>query len=161
MWYNLSMKVSDYKYIIVGAGFFGATVAERLASRGEKVLVIDRRKHVAGNAYSYRDENTGIEIHQYGSHIFHTDNEEVWNYITRFTEFNILCSYNRSLQQTVFRCTDKIARYFTPLHLCDNKPVEKVSPNYIDLVAEAFQEIYHHVLRHYPVIMIFYTIIYK
>ena len=88
MWYNLSMKVSDYKYIIVGAGFFGATVAERLASRGEKVLVIDRRKHVAGNAYSYRDEKTGIEIHQYGSHIFHTDNEEVWNYITRFTEFN-------------------------------------------------------------------------
>ena len=82
------MKVSDYKYVIVGAGFFGATVAERLASRGEKVLVIDRRKHVAGNAYSYRDEKTGIEIHQYGSHIFHTDNEEVWNYITHFTEFN-------------------------------------------------------------------------
>lgn len=80
--------MEKYNYVVVGAGFFGATVAERLASKGKKVLVIDRRNHVAGNAYSYADEETGIEIHKYGSHIFHTELDEVWDYITKFGEFN-------------------------------------------------------------------------
>jgi len=79
---------SKYDLIVVGAGFYGATVANKIAERGKKVLVLDRRNHVAGNAYSYRDEKTGIEIHKYGSHIFHTEDEEVWEYITKFTEFN-------------------------------------------------------------------------
>ncbi|MDO4967846.1 MAG: UDP-galactopyranose mutase [Candidatus Saccharibacteria bacterium] len=79
---------SKYDLIVVGAGFYGATVANKIAERGKKVLVLDRRNHVAGNAYSYRDEKTGIEIHRYGSHIFHTEDEEVWEYITKFTEFN-------------------------------------------------------------------------
>ena len=78
----------NYDYIIVGAGFFGATVAERLAEKGKKILVIDRRDHLAGNAYSYTDAATGIEVHKYGSHIFHTELDEVWDYITKFTEFN-------------------------------------------------------------------------
>ncbi|MDO4978939.1 MAG: UDP-galactopyranose mutase [Candidatus Saccharibacteria bacterium] len=82
------MELEKYDFLIVGAGIFGATVAERLASEGKKVLVIDRRDHIAGNIFSYTDSATGIEIHKYGSHIFHTENEEVWNYITRFTEFN-------------------------------------------------------------------------
>lgn len=77
-----------YDYVIVGAGVFGATVAERLASRGCPVLVIDRRDHLAGNIYSYTDAETGIEVHKYGSHIFHTEMDEVWDYITQFTEFN-------------------------------------------------------------------------
>lgn len=77
-----------YDYGIIGAGVFGATVAERLASAGKKVLVIDRRKHLAGNIYSYTDEGTGIEVHKYGSHIFHTEMDEVWDYITEFAEFN-------------------------------------------------------------------------
>lgn len=77
-----------YDYGIIGAGVFGATVAERLASAGKKVLVIDRRKHLAGNIYSYIDEGTGIEVHKYGSHIFHTEMDEVWDYITEFAEFN-------------------------------------------------------------------------
>lgn len=81
-------KINDYKYIVVGAGVFGATVAERLAASGEEVLVVERRDHIAGNVYSYTDEETGIEIHKYGSHIFHTEDQEVWNYITKFTEFN-------------------------------------------------------------------------
>lgn len=75
-------------YLVVGAGVFGATVAERLAEAGLKVLVIDRREHLAGNIYSYTDEETGIEVHKYGSHIFHTEMDEVWDYITHFTEFN-------------------------------------------------------------------------
>ncbi len=78
----------EINYLIVGAGIFGATVAERLASAGNKVLVIDRRDHLAGNIYSYTDEETGIEVHKYGSHIFHTEMDEVWDYITKFTEFN-------------------------------------------------------------------------
>ncbi len=75
-------------YLVVGAGVFGATVAERLASKGKKVLVIDRREHLAGNIYSYTDSETGIEVHKYGSHIFHTESDEVWNYVTKFTDFN-------------------------------------------------------------------------
>ena len=82
------MNTQDYPYLIVGAGVFGATVAERLANAGHKVLVIDRRDHLAGNAYSYEDPETKIEVHKYGSHIFHTENDEVWDYITKFTEFN-------------------------------------------------------------------------
>ena len=80
--------MDKYDYLVVGAGVFGATVAERLADAGLKVLVIDRREHLAGNIYSYTDEETGIEVHKYGSHIFHTEMDEVWDYITHFTEFN-------------------------------------------------------------------------
>ncbi|MBQ3474275.1 UDP-galactopyranose mutase [Candidatus Saccharibacteria bacterium] len=80
--------MNNFNYLIVGAGIFGATVAERLASKGKKVLVIDRRPYVAGNIYTYTDKETGIEVHKYGSHIFHTEMDEVWDYITRFTEFN-------------------------------------------------------------------------
>ena len=76
------------EFLVVGAGIFGATVSERLASKGKKVLVIDRREHLAGNIYSYTDEETGIEIHKYGSHIFHTEMDEVWEYITKFADFN-------------------------------------------------------------------------
>lgn len=78
----------QWQFLIVGAGIFGATVAERLASAGKKVLVIDRREHLAGNIYSYTDPETGIEVHKYGSHIFHTEMDEVWDYITNFAEFN-------------------------------------------------------------------------
>ena len=80
------MEKNDF--VVVGAGIFGATVAERLANAGKKVLVVERREHLGGNIYSYTDEETGIEIHKYGSHIFHTEIEEVWDYVTKFTEFN-------------------------------------------------------------------------
>ncbi|MBQ6393659.1 UDP-galactopyranose mutase [Candidatus Saccharibacteria bacterium] len=81
-------EVKDYNYIVVGAGIFGAVVAEHLAEKGESVLVVEKRDHLAGNIYSYTDKETGIEVHQYGSHIFHTESDEVWNYITKFTDFN-------------------------------------------------------------------------
>jgi UDP-galactopyranose mutase len=74
--------------VVVGAGFFGLTVAERMATeRGQKVLVIDRRPHIGGNAYSAVEPETGIEVHQYGAHLFHTSNERVWEYANRFTRF--------------------------------------------------------------------------
>jgi len=79
----------EYEYVIVGAGFWGATLAERLANDAQKnVLLIDRRDHVGGNSFSQVDSETGVEYHTYGSHIFHTSNEEVWNHVNRFTRFN-------------------------------------------------------------------------
>jgi UDP-galactopyranose mutase len=75
--------------VIVGCGFFGATVAERAArDLGLRVLILDRRSHIGGNAYSEADPDTGIEVHRYGPHLFHTSNELVWNYLNRFTGFN-------------------------------------------------------------------------
>jgi UDP-galactopyranose mutase len=74
--------------VVVGSGFFGLTVAERAASElGLKVTVIDRRHHIGGNAYSETEEQTGIEVHRYGAHLFHTSNEKVWEYVNRFTTF--------------------------------------------------------------------------
>lgn len=74
--------------VIVGSGFFGLTIAERAATvLGLKVTVIDRRSHVGGNAYSANEPETGIEVHQYGAHLFHTSNETVWEYVNRFTAF--------------------------------------------------------------------------
>jgi UDP-galactopyranose mutase len=73
--------------LVVGAGLFGLTIAERAAESGLRVTVIDRRDHVGGNAHSSVDEATGIEVHRYGSHIFHTSNERVWEYARRFTAF--------------------------------------------------------------------------
>lgn len=74
--------------LVVGSGFFGLTVAERMADAyGLDVTVIDRREHIGGNAYSERDPETGIEVHRYGAHLFHTSNERVWEYVNRFTAF--------------------------------------------------------------------------
>jgi UDP-galactopyranose mutase len=73
--------------VVVGAGFFGLTIAERAAVGGRRVVVIDRRDHIGGNAYSAADPETGIEVHRYGSHLFHTSHERVWSYANRFTGF--------------------------------------------------------------------------
>jgi UDP-galactopyranose mutase len=74
--------------VVVGSGFFGLTVAERAATEQNlKVLVLDRRHHIGGNAYSAPDPETGIEVHVYGSHLFHTSNPRVWEYCNRFTAF--------------------------------------------------------------------------
>lgn len=78
----------DADLVVVGSGFFGLTVAERMANEyGVRVLVIDRRSHIGGNAYSANEPETGIEVHQYGAHLFHTSNERVWEYVNRFTSF--------------------------------------------------------------------------
>ncbi len=80
------MVVKKYDYLIVGAGLFGATIAERAHRADKTVLVIDKRNHIAGNVYT--ESKNGIDIHRYGAHIFHTDYEDVWKYINRFTSFN-------------------------------------------------------------------------
>lgn len=76
----------EFDYLIVGTGLAGATFARIMTDRGRKCLVIDRRDHLAGNVYS--EEIEGIEVHKYGPHIFHTDNERVWDFMNRFTKFN-------------------------------------------------------------------------
>ena len=80
--------MSSPDLLIVGSGLFGLTIAERAAvEHGAKVTIIDRRPHIGGNAYSEADEETGIEVHKYGAHLFHTSNQRVWEYVNRFTEF--------------------------------------------------------------------------
>lgn len=81
-----SIRKSDL--IVVGSGFFGLTVANQAANDGHKVMIIERRNHPGGNAWSYRESSSGIEVHKYGSHLFHTSNERVWKYVHNFTRFN-------------------------------------------------------------------------
>lgn len=75
-----------YDYLIVGSGLFGSIFAREATNKGYKCLVIDKRDHIGGNVYTEKIE--GINVHKYGAHIFHTNNKEVWNYITQFAEFN-------------------------------------------------------------------------
>lgn len=75
-----------YDYLIVGAGLFGSVFAHEAVKKGKKCLVIDRRNHIGGNVYTKEIE--GIQVHQYGAHIFHTSNQEVWEYVNQFAEFN-------------------------------------------------------------------------
>ncbi|MFD0203741.1 MULTISPECIES: UDP-galactopyranose mutase [Saccharothrix] len=82
------MSFAGFDLIVVGSGFFGLTVAERTASQLDKrVLVLERRAHIGGNAYSEPEPETGIEVHRYGAHLFHTSNKRVWDYVNQFTEF--------------------------------------------------------------------------
>ncbi len=75
-----------YDYLIVGAGLFGATFAQKAKEAGKRVLVIDKRSHVGGNIYT--EDIEGIQVHKYGAHIFHTNERRVWEYVNRFAEFN-------------------------------------------------------------------------
>ena len=95
-----------YDLIVVGSGFFGLTVAEQAASElGRRVLVVEKRSHIGGNAYSENEPETGIEVHKYGAHLFHTSNERVWEYVNRFTEFT-------DYQHRVFAMHDGTAYQF-------------------------------------------------
>lgn len=99
------MNLQGLKYVVVGSGFFGAVIAERIADDLDaRVLLIDRKLHIGGNSWSEVDPVTGIECHCYGSHIFHTSIPEVWAYINRFTVFNsyrhrVLTNYRGSAYQ--------------------------------------------------------------
>ena len=107
---NSQMEISGFDLLVVGSGFFGLTIAERAASElGKNVLVIDRRSHIGGNAYSYVDPDTNVEVHKYGSHLFHTSNPRVWEYANKFTAFN-------SYQHRVFTI-HKSQVYSMPINL--------------------------------------------
>ncbi|MBQ6231117.1 MAG: UDP-galactopyranose mutase [Eubacterium sp.] len=78
--------MARYDYLIVGAGLYGASFARVAAEKGKKILVIDKRAHVAGNVFT--EEIEGIQVHKYGAHIFHTNNKRVWNFVQNYAEFN-------------------------------------------------------------------------
>lgn len=76
----------QYDYLIVGAGLYGSVLAQEMTKAGKRVLVIDKRDHVAGNIYT---EKVGkIHVHKYGAHIFHTNQKKIWEYVTQFATFN-------------------------------------------------------------------------
>ena len=75
-----------YDYLIVGSGLYGAIVARELKNAGYKVLIIEKRNHIAGNVYTEKRDN--INVHVYGAHIFHTSDEKVWNYVNKYAKFN-------------------------------------------------------------------------
>ena len=96
---------THYDVILVGAGLFNATLAQRMISCGKTVLIIEKRNHIAGNCYTYN--RNGIDVHQYGAHIFHTSNVHVWNYINQFGKFNTfinapIANYNGKIYNLPF-----------------------------------------------------------
>ncbi|WP_182349206.1 UDP-galactopyranose mutase [Tomitella gaofuii] len=113
----------EYDLIVVGSGFFGLTVAERAASElGKRVLVLDRRHHIGGNAYSEAEPTTGIEVHRYGAHLFHTSNKRVWDYVNRFTTFTgyrhrVVTNHNGQVYQFPMGLgliSEFFGRYYSP-----------------------------------------------
>lgn len=80
--------MTEFDLIVVGSGLFGSVVAEQASRNGYQVAVIEARNHIGGNCYTEDDPESGINIHSYGPHIFHTDNKEIWDYINQFSEFN-------------------------------------------------------------------------
>lgn len=80
--------MKTYDYVIVGSGFFGSVFAQQAVEAGKTVLVLEKRNHIGGNCFSYEYEDTLINVHLYGTHIFHTSDSKLWAYINRFTEFN-------------------------------------------------------------------------
>jgi UDP-galactopyranose mutase len=106
--HSLAVNIEGYDLVVVGSGFFGLTIAERTArTLGKRVLVLERRSHLGGNAYSEVEPETGIEVHRYGAHLFHTSNKRVWDYVTQFTEFT-------SYQHRVFTIYRDRAYSFPP-----------------------------------------------
>ena len=89
----MERTMQKYDYLVVGAGLFGATFAYEAAERGKRVKVIEKRDHIAGNIYT--KEIDGIQVHQYGAHIFHTSNKEVWSPVNKIDNLNrdffVLC----------------------------------------------------------------------
>lgn len=119
---------AGYDLVVVGSGFYGLTVAEQAASRlGRRVLVLERRDHIGGNAYSEHEPETGIEVHRYGAHLFHTSNERVWDYVNRFTSFTdyqhrVFTSYkDRVYPMPINLATicEYVGRYLTPAEARD------------------------------------------
>lgn len=85
----MAISLESFDVIVVGSGFFGSTIAERITSTSKmKVAVIESRNHIGGNSYSEIDAATQIEYHKYGSHLFHTNSEKIWEYCNKFTKFN-------------------------------------------------------------------------
>jgi UDP-galactopyranose mutase len=151
-----------FDYLVVGAGFAGATIAERLAAHaGKRVLVCDRRRHIGGNAYDHYDE-AGILVHKYGPHIFHTNSRDVFDYLSHFTDW-------RPYQHRVLACVDgqllpipinldtvnrmygtnytsfELEQFFASVA----EPVSRVRTSEDVIVSKVGRELYEKFFRHY------------
>ena len=116
--------------IVVGAGFSGATIANLIATElNEKVILIDKKNHLAGNSFDYRDEN-GIMVHKYGSHIFHTEDENVWQFLNKFTTFN---NYSHQVLGFIDGAEIHIPFNFNSLYqVFNNEKAEKLEKKLLD-----------------------------
>src|ERR1700737_3768266 len=112
-----------FDLFVVGSGFLGLTIADRVAGQLDKrVLILERRRHIGGNAYSEPEPQTGIEVHKYGAHLFHTSNKRVWDYVNQFTEFTgyqhrVFAMYNGQAYQFPMGLglvSQFFGRYFSP-----------------------------------------------
>src|SRR6202048_2074147 len=112
-----------FDLFVVGSGFFGLTIAERVASGlGRRVVVLARRRNIGGTAYSEPEPQTAIEVHKYGSHLFHTSNKRVWDYVNQFTDFTgyqhrVFAMHNGQAYQFPMGLglvSQFFGRYFTP-----------------------------------------------
>jgi UDP-galactopyranose mutase len=154
--------VQPFDYLIVGAGFAGSVLAERLAAgSGKRVLIIDRRPHIAGNAYDYHNED-GILIHKYGPHIFHTNSQEVFNYLSKFTEWRpyqhrVLASVDGQLLPLPINLDTINRMYGLNLNAFELKdffqkvaePREKIVTSEDVVVSKVGQELYEKFFRNY------------
>lgn len=152
-----------YDFLIVGAGLSGAVVAERLAAGlDKKILIIDQRDHIGGNCYDWRDNN-GILVHKYGPHIFHTQNEEVWSYLSGFTQWtnyrHKVISYFRG-KYYPFPINLETVNLFYGTSLRNRKemehfllkrigPVKKLNTFPDALVSKIGEELYEAFIKHY------------
>lgn len=132
-----------YDYIIVGAGFFGSVFAYEANKRGKKVLVLEKRNHIGGNAYTKKIEN--IHVHYYGAHIFHTKDEEIWKYINQFTKLNHyinspIARYKNEVYNLPFNMNtfSKLFNVFTPKEALE--AIEKERSIYKDIEPQNLEE---------------------
>ncbi len=146
-------------YLIVGAGIFGAVFAYEAKKAGKKCLVIDKRGHIAGNVYT--KESEGINVHKYGAHIFHTNNEQIWKYIKQFSEFNNFINspiavykneiYNLPFNMNTFNkmwgvMTPKEAREKIQSQICENASPQNLEEQALTLVGK---DIYTKLIKGY------------
>lgn len=151
----------QYDYLIVGAGLYGAVFAHEAAGRGKSCLVIDKREHIAGNIYTKEIE--GIQVHEYGAHIFHTSEKKIWDYVNQFAEFNHYINspvavygdelYNLPFNMNTFskmwgirtprEAREKIAGQIAGLHITEPKNLEEQA---LSLVGE---DVYRKLVKGY------------
>jgi len=157
-----AIRRSHYDALVVGAGFAGSVLAERLASQGQKVLLIDRRPHIAGNAFDRLDD-AGVLIHQYGPHIFHTNSAEIFDYLSRFTkwrpyEHRVLAQVNDRLVPMPINRTTLNALYGLDLRSDEQaeaflasraEPVERIRTSEDVVVNAIGRELYETFFRGY------------
>ncbi len=154
--------MKQYDIIIVGAGISGAVLAQCYASIGKKVLVLEKRDHIAGNCYDYIDEN-GILVSKYGAHLFHTNEEDVWQYVTRFSEWydwehKVLAKVDGRLVPIPVNITTVNALFGLSLAseeqmkqwLEDNRiPIENPKDGHEAVISKVGTELYEKMFRHY------------